>query len=139
MTHDQLTTAHSILSHEEKSRIECINYIYTEEGSTSRIDDPVLAHQLLLVYVNSLIAEGDLVGASLLLWGSTVFDVRPKSVKRIWDALDKHKKLLCMGAGVQGKTYTPTVKFFLRWLEDPANTSIKVVSTTAGQIEFTRI
>lgn len=53
-------------------------------------------------------------------------------MSRIWEALDKFPKLLCMGAGVQGKTYTPTVKFFLRWLEDPANTSIKVVSTTAG-------
>lgn len=132
MTHEQLTAAHAILTHEERSRVECLNYIYAESGSTTRVEDPVLAHQLLLVYVGSLISEGDLVGVSLLLWGSTVFDVRPSSVKRIWEALDVHKKLLCMGAGVQGKTYTPTVKFFLRWLEDPANTSIKVVSTTAG-------
>jgi intein/homing endonuclease len=33
---------------------------------------------------------------------------------------------------VTHNTYTATVKFFLRWLEDPANTAVKVVSTTAG-------
>jgi hypothetical protein len=132
MTHEQLITAHKILTYEEESRVECANYIYADSGSDTRVRDPAVAHQALLVYVSSLIAEGDLVGASLFLWGSTVFDVRPKSVKRIWDALDVYPKLLCMGAGVQGKTYTATVKFFLRWLEDPANTSIKVVSTTAG-------
>jgi hypothetical protein len=121
-----------MLTHDEESRVECLNYIYSESGSTERVKNPALALRTLFVYVVSLIGEGDLVGASLFLWGTTVFDVRPKSVKRIWDALDVYPKLLCMGAGVQGKTYTPTVKFFLRWLEDAANTSIKVVSTTAG-------
>lgn len=129
---EQLVTAHQILSHEEASRVECVNYIYREAGSSTQVSDPSLAHHCLLVYVGALISDGDLVSASLLLWGSTVFDVRPSSVKRIWEALDEFPKLLCMGAGVQGKTYTPTVKFFLRWLEDPANTAIKVVSTTAG-------
>jgi|SRR5215831_13175642 len=132
MNHEQLVTAHQLLTYEEQSRVECLNYIYRESGSDTRIADPETALRYLLIYVTALIAEGDLIGASLFLWGSTVFDVRPQSVKRIWDALDQHSKLLCMGAGVQGKTYTPTVKFFLRWLEDPANTSIKVVSTTAG-------
>ena len=127
-----MVTAHQLLTYEEQSRVECLNYIYRESGSDTRIADPETALRYLLIYVTALIAEGDLIGASLFLWGSTVFDVRPQSVKRIWDALDQHSKLLCMGAGVQGKTYTPTVKFFLRWLEDPANTSIKVVSTTAG-------
>jgi hypothetical protein len=132
MNPDQLITAHQILTHEEESRVECVNYIYSESGLSTQISDPDVALQSLLIFVGALISEGDLVGASLFLWGSTVFDARPKSVKRIWDALDVYPKLLCMGAGVQGKTYTPTVKFFLRWLEDPANTAIKVVSTTAG-------
>lgn len=132
MDHDQLITAHQILTPDEGSWVECLNYIYRESSSPIEVNDPEIALHSLLIYVGALIGEGDLVGASLFLWGSTVFDVRPKSVKRIWEALDVHPKLLCMGAGVQGKTYTPTVKFFLRWLEDPANTSIKVVSTTAG-------
>lgn len=112
--------------------MECLNYLYREAGSKTKIFKPDEALHLLLSYVGNLISEGDLIGASLFLWGSTVFDVRPKSVARIWNALDAHPKLLCLGAGVQGKTYTPTVKFFLRWLEDPANTAVKVVSTTAG-------
>ena len=129
---EQLVKAHNILTHEQESWAECLNYIYGEGGLATRVTEPELALHCLLIYVGALIGQGDLVGASLLLWGSTVFDVRPRSVARIWDALDKYPKLLCMGAGVQGKTYTATIKFFLRWLEDPANTAVKVVSTTAG-------
>jgi hypothetical protein len=133
LSHEQLIEAHKLLiPDEESSWIECLKYIYREAGSKRKVQDPEIALQSLLIYIGALISEGDLIGASLFLWGSTVFDVRPKSVSRIWEALDQYPKLLCMGAGVQGKTYTPTVKFFLRWLEDPANTTIKVVSTTAG-------
>jgi hypothetical protein len=132
MTHDQLIAAHQILTPDEESYVECLRFIYRTVGSRTKVEDPDVALHSLLIYLGALIGEGDLIGASLFLWGSTVFDVRPKSVNRIWNALDRYPKLLCMGAGVQGKTYTPTVKFFLRWLEDPANTAIKVVSTTAG-------
>jgi hypothetical protein len=130
--HEQLVTAHGILTPEPESRVKCLNYLYSESGSDTRVADPDVALQSLLIFVSAMISEGDLVGAALFLWGSTVFDVRPKSVRRIWDTLDRYPKILCMGAGVQGKTYTATVKFFLRWLEDPQNTAVKVVSTTAG-------
>jgi len=70
--------------------------------------------------------------AAELLWGSVVFDPRPTSVKRIWTAINRYHKLILLGAGSMGKSYSTAVWMLLDWVRDPEGTSIKVISTSEG-------
>jgi hypothetical protein len=70
--------------------------------------------------------------AAELLWGPVLFNPRPSSVKRIWTAISKHHKLILLGAGAQGKSYSAIIWMLLDWLRDPEGTSIKVISTSEG-------
>jgi hypothetical protein len=111
-----------------------IDWLFAKLGRKEDVPESQALHYLL-IYFQSLLNEGRYFEAAFLLWGSKTFDPRPMSVRRIWDAIQKYDKVLCMGSGVQGKSYTAVVWAFLRWLEDPQYTSVKLVSTSAGHLK----
>lgn len=139
LSHAQILEVHSILDRENpESYPRAVNKLlsFHPEGKGKQVSDKTdRALAYLTAYLQSLLDDGNYVEAALFLWGPRTFDVRPRSVKRIWEAIQKHDKLLCMGSGVQGKSYTATVWMFLRWLEDPEYTSVKLVSTTSGHLK----
>jgi hypothetical protein len=90
------------------------------------------AHAYLWALISRLLRNGRLIAVANLLWGRELFDTRPQSVKRIWQAIESEAKLILLGCGSAGKTYTTAVWFLLDWLKDPLYTNSKIVSTSAG-------
>jgi hypothetical protein len=67
-----------------------------------------------------------------LLWPIELFDPRPECVQRIWNSITSEPKLILMGCGSAGKTYSSAAWFLLDWLRDPQYTNTKIMSSTAG-------
>jgi hypothetical protein len=96
---------------------------------------PQLAESVVGQFVDRLLESDQFEAAAALLWGHDVFTAEPESVSRVWAALFKHDRLLVPGGGALGKSYGGAAWFYLAWRQDPAHTSIKVVSLTAEHAE----
>jgi hypothetical protein len=70
-----------------------------------------------------------------LLWTPSQFTADPRSVRMIWDAVDKHRFVMLMGASSMGKTYTPGVQFYLEWLRDPQFTQVRAVGPSEEHLQ----
>lgn len=134
MNQDQALELHRILLNAEpEARIEGANWFYQLAGLGQRVKTEKQAEQVLYALYLQLLDHGQTTEAALLLWGKDeIFDPRPKSVQRIWKALDEESKILIPGAGDQGKSYTPSAWVVLWWTHDPQWTSVKVLSVTAS-------
>lgn len=93
------------------------------------------AVQELANFCKRLLAKNLKIECATLLWGDTVFNTGPQSVKRIWDALETHNLISFIGASGMGKTFTPIVWLALDFIEDPEYTTIKLVSKTGSSAE----
>ncbi len=130
---EQIIHVHGLLQKDDpESYVRAVHYLHELDGTECEVNDPGAATAIIIALFQSFLKVNKYVEAALLCWGERSFTPKPTSVKRIWNALDNYDKVICLGGGVQGKTWTPTVKFLLRWCEDPQNTSIKLVSTTGG-------
>src|SRR5262249_19031515 len=78
-----------------------------------------------------LVARG-YAAAGTLMWGESLFTVKPECVRRIWHAIQNHAKILIQGSAAQAKTYTGVAWIYLDWQADPEYTTVKLVSTTEG-------
>lgn len=90
---------------------------------------------VLVVLLHWVLQREHLAEAARLLWQPTLFEPRPRSVRMIWDAIANHQSVLLQGASSMGKTYTPGVYFFLKWLQDPKFTSVIAVGPTEAHLE----
>jgi hypothetical protein len=106
--------------------LEVVRYL---EPSCKTVEQ---AFAYLWAIVAQLLRAGRLVAAAAFLWGLDLFDARPASVKRIFRAIEAEPKLILLGCGSAGKTYTTAAWFLLDWLKDPLYTNSKVISTSAG-------
>lgn len=97
--------------------------------------DPAIATNVVWGYVNSLLDGDHFEAAATILWGQDVYDWRPMSSSSVWGSLFAEDKLLVQGAGAMGKSFGAAAWFYLSWLQDPANTSVKVISLTAEHAE----
>jgi hypothetical protein len=90
------------------------------------------ARAYLWAIVSQLLRANRLVAVATLLWGTELFDARPKSVGRIFRSIESYAKLILLGCGSAGKTYTTACWFLLDWLKDPLFTNSKIISTSSG-------
>jgi hypothetical protein len=114
--------------------IDAQNYLLQFQGNDLRIKDVQEAQMGIASLYYALMNAGDFTGAALLRWGKTLFNPEPRSVKLIWKSLcDPSKpKVLILGCGSSGKTYSASAWANLNWSRDPEYTSGKIVSTTYG-------
>lgn len=89
-----------------------------------------VSKSIIMQFVQSLLEEDHFEAAATILWGSGVYDWRPKSAQDTWRCLFDYDKLLVQGAGAMGKTFNAAAWFLLDWMRDPEYTCIKVVSLT---------
>ncbi len=108
------------------------NWAFQRAGESIRVASEEQGFQALSGLTISLLDQFKNTEAALLLWGKDQFTPEPRSVKRIWDALNKNEYNLMIGGGSQGKTRTPAAWFLLFWLHDPKWTSVKVISVTGA-------
>ncbi|HEX3445673.1 MAG TPA: hypothetical protein VHS80_13240 [Chthoniobacterales bacterium] len=109
-----------------EEQLEVVRYL---EPSCQSVEQ---AYAYLWAIMAQLLRAGRLVAAAAFLWGLDLFDARPQSVKRIFRAIEAEAKLILLGCGSAGKTYTTAAWFLLDWLKDPLYTNSKVISTSAG-------
>jgi len=96
---------------------------------------PEIARGIVWGYVDTLLQADHFEAAATILWGADVYDWRPASSREVWRCLFRNDKLLVQGAGAMGKSFGAAAWFYLAWLQDPENTSIKVISLTAEHAE----
>ena len=107
----------------------------TQNPPASLQIDPEIARNVVWGYVGSLLDGDHFEAAATILWGADVYDWRPGSSREVWRNLFTQDRLLVQGAGAMGKSFGAAAWFYLSWLQDPANTSIKVISLTAEHAE----
>lgn len=90
------------------------------------------ADAYLWTLVWKLLRANQLLAVAELIWTHELFDARPESVRRIWRAIHTEPKLILLGCGSAGKSYSSIAWFLLDWLRDPQFTNTKVISSTAG-------
>ena len=105
-------------------------------GQVRRVEiDLIMARRVLLDFTMHLLNRDQFEAAATVLWGPQVYDWRPTSSRDVWRVLFGYDKALVQGAGAMGKSFGAAAWFYLAWLQDPANTSIKVISLTAEHAE----
>jgi hypothetical protein len=136
VTEEDIRSIHDILKPKTpECRIEAANMLLELSGTKLRIESPEHALASLLAFFHMLLDEEDYTSAALLIWGIDGFNPHPRSVQMIWEALEKHDKVMLVGAGSQGKTFTPAKWAVLDYERDPHYTTIKVVSTSGKHAE----
>jgi len=96
---------------------------------------PEIASGIVWGYVDHLLQGDQFEAAATILWGGDIYNWRPQSSREVWNLLFREDKVLVQGAGAMGKTFGAAAFFYLAWLQDPCNTSIKVISLTAEHAE----
>lgn len=100
------------------------------------------AYAVLTTLLHWLLGNDGFEEAALILWGPTQFDPRPESTRRVWKALETKNNILLMGAGSMSKSFSTAVWFFLQWIRDPENTTVKLLGPSENHLEdnlFTHI
>lgn len=114
--------------------IEAQNILLEHEGSSLRVETDKDAHLGIHAYYLSLLNTEQFTEAALLAWGNNLFTPEPRSVKLIWKHLTnpQEPKVIILGCGSSGKTFSTSAWADLYWTQDPQYTCGKLVSTTAG-------
>jgi hypothetical protein len=94
-----------------------------------------LAEHIVREYVLNILNHDQFEAAATILWGSEVYDWRPKSSRDTWRCLFNHDRVMIQGAGAMGKSFGAAAWFYLDWFRDPEFTSIKVISLTKEHAE----
>lgn len=113
-----------------QTRILAANTLLEIAGSGERVTELDMATATLAAFLHQLLDGGQYIEAALLLWGGTIFNPNPRSVRMTWNALTNYNKNLIIGSSSMGKSYNMIVWELLRWIHDPEYTNIKNVSTT---------
>lgn len=110
------------------------NLLLEYAGNPLRIQTVNEAKLGINAYYLSLLNTGQLTEAALLAWGNNLFTPEPRSVKLIWKHLTNpaQPKVIIIGCGSSGKTFSTSAWADLYWTQDPQYTTGKLVSTTAG-------
>jgi hypothetical protein len=89
-----------------------------------------VAQDCLLQLVTNLLNTGEYAAAAKLIWGDELVTVEPRGVQMIWREIPKQAKMIVLGAGSLGKSYTLAIWILLDWIRDPTMTCVKVLSVT---------
>ena len=110
------------------------NMLLEYSGTPLRVSDEPDAKMGIHAYYLSLLNTGQFTEAALLAWGNNLFTPEPRSVRLIWKHLTNpiESKVIILGCGSSGKTFSTSAWADLYWTQDPQYTSGKLVSTTAG-------
>jgi hypothetical protein len=130
---DEIVHAHSLADPDEPAtKLRSADFLLEVMGRKERCRTKADAAIVLQTALHSLLNADRYLEAAALCWGQHLFDPRPLSVRRVWHAITHFTRVLIMGAGSMGKTYTVMAHDLLDWVRDPWYTTIKIISTTSG-------
>lgn len=135
LSQNQVIELHGLLTEDPESRITGANYLFDLTESKKRVERPEQGLYWLTWFYQDLLNKNQRELAAILLWGATVANPNPRSVKIIWNALRTRRKVLAKGGGGQGKSYTAALDFLMQWSRDPHGTAIRLISTTTGHLK----
>lgn len=91
-------------------------------------EEEARTHYAVMFYTH--LARGEYEEAAAMVLPKHRFNLDSRSARRVWNLCREEKRLLIMGAGAVGKTFTIGVWTLLDWLRDPENTLVNVISVT---------
>lgn len=153
MNQQEIIICHNLLTEDPESRIAAANYLFELTETKKRVERPEQALYWLDSFRKMLLTANRYIDCALFLWGTSLFDPRPQTVRRIWRSLNTYPKNLIMGASALGKCLgrgTKVVMFDgrIKNVEDilpgeelmgDDSTPRKVLSTTNGFGKLYRI
>lgn len=99
-------------------------------------DDPEKYLPVLLHWLHHLLNNGAPQEAAELLWTPNKFSPSPLFTQDLWKLFDEASMGLVMGAASCSKSYgMGGVRFFLEWIRDPANTSVRIIGPSEDHLE----
>ena len=117
-----------------KDRIEGARHLADGMKMNRAVTNIPQAESVLNDILYSLLYRRHYVTAAILMWGSDRFTVKPKAVSMMWDRIWKTRRLLVMGAGKMGKTYSLGAWMYLDWRLDPLFTQIRLLSSSEEHV-----
>ena len=72
--------------------VDAANYVLQTSGEADRVNTVEQANEALHALYYSYLSNGNLDAAALLAWGEVMFTVRPRAVRKVWDALNDPKE-----------------------------------------------
>lgn len=132
VTENQLLYTHSLAA--AGNHIKAANFLLQASGLDVRVETQKDAEQTLAALYYGLLNQRKYNEAATLAWGTAVFNTRPRAVQKIWNLLNdpKEPKILILGSGSAGKTFTTAGWAVQWWSHDPDFTTGKIISTTKG-------
>ena len=116
---------HSLIQRDEpESRIFAANALLYTNGHKEKCQSVETADDILRNVLRYELDTDNYLVAATLCWGTELFDYRPRSVKLIWNAMQKHPQVLIFGSGSQGKSYSAIAFGLLDWERDPEGVGI---------------
>lgn len=89
----------------------------------------------LQTYLHWLLNNGGRLEAANLLWTPSRFNGEPKYTQDVWNLFDTCNTGLLMGGASCSKSYSMGVCFFLEWIRDPENTTIRLIGPKEDHLE----
>lgn len=96
------------------------------------ITEPDQAKAWVWALVKRLLDTERYALAGAVLWGSALFNSKPRAVNQVLKFVRAHQNFICLGGAALGKTYTLICYLLLDWIRDPEYTECKIISTTGG-------
>jgi len=125
------------LVHREK-KLEAAQEIdaFCKLGLKLADDDPEKYLPVLLHWLHFLLNSGAPREAATLLWKKNKFSPEPKFTRDTWKLFDEASLGIVMGGASCSKSYgLGGVRFFLEWVRDPANTSVRIIGPSEDHLE----
>ena len=115
-------------------RIEGARWLCDGFKVNTPVSNAIEAEAGLKIVLHGLLFKRLYVHAAILMWGSDRFTVKPRAVSMMWDRIWKTRRLLIMGAGKMGKTYSLGAWNYLDWRLDPEFTQLRLLSSSEEHV-----
>lgn len=135
ITYEDLNSVNNLLLQDTDAlRIKAANLTLDYLGMAGKASNLKAADSILKQLLTGLLNGRDYMGVATLLWGKDVFDVRPRSVKMIFNGMMKGNKIAIMGGSSVSKTYSAGGWLLIDWLFWPEKTNIKLASVNEDHL-----
>ena len=134
-TYDNLNIINGLLQDDtDTGRVQAANMSLDLLGRAGHVKDGNRAMDFMQSVLEGLLNSRNYLAVATLLWGRDVFDVRPRSVKMIFDRIANCNKLAIMGGSSVSKTYSAGAWLLIDWLFWPEKTNIKLASISEDHL-----
>lgn len=135
MTNEQIKYLHSlIVEPEEKTWVVAANLAMKASSIDAKVKNMGEAAMVMDTLLQNLLDANNYMQAALLLWGPEMFNVDVGFVRRVFEPISLHSRILLQGASSCSKTYGAGAWMYLNWRRDMEYTTIKLAAVNEDHL-----